>query len=112
MLKSLNVNKSLIFLFCFLFFLHVTSAGRTNRSEVLIDLMGLDVQGVSRPPTSPLSLPVDLLCGSAPGRPRATGPTAPSAALSLLDEELLSLGDHLFICHGIMEHYQKPVIAT
>ncbi|XP_037328753.2 ADP-ribosylation factor-binding protein GGA3a isoform X2 [Pungitius pungitius] len=56
--------------------------GRTNQSEILIDLMGLDVQGVSRPPpTSPLSLPADLLCGS-----------APSAALSLLDEELLSLG--------------------
>nr|XP_040042157.1 ADP-ribosylation factor-binding protein GGA3a [Gasterosteus aculeatus aculeatus] len=63
--------------------------GRTNRSEVLIDLMGL---AVSRPPTSPLSLPADLLCGSAPGGPRATGPAAPSAALSLLDEELLSLG--------------------
>ncbi|KAM8879282.1 ADP-ribosylation factor-binding protein GGA3a isoform 2-T2 [Spinachia spinachia] len=66
--------------------------GRTNQSEVLIDLMGLDVQGVSPPLASPPALPADLLCGSAPGGSWSTGPAAPSAALSLLDEELLSLG--------------------
>ncbi|XP_065815462.1 LOW QUALITY PROTEIN: ADP-ribosylation factor-binding protein GGA3a [Labrus bergylta] len=69
--------------------------GRTNQSEILIDLVGLDNQSDSppellRPPVSSLSIPADLLCGSAD--PHASCPGAPSAALSLLDEELLSLG--------------------
>ncbi|XP_074486596.1 ADP-ribosylation factor-binding protein GGA3a isoform X1 [Sebastes fasciatus] len=67
--------------------------GRTNQSEILIDLVGLDFQSVSQqPPTSSLSLPADLLCGSAATKPQFPSPSAPSAALSLLDEELLSLG--------------------
>ncbi|KAK9540017.1 hypothetical protein VZT92_002493 [Zoarces viviparus] len=66
--------------------------GRTNQSEILIDLMGLDTQDVSQPPASSLSLPADLLCGSAARGPQSPGPDGPSAALSLLDEELLSLG--------------------
>ncbi|XP_068583496.1 ADP-ribosylation factor-binding protein GGA3a [Cebidichthys violaceus] len=66
--------------------------GRTNQSEILIDLVGLDTQGVSQPPTSSLSLPADLLCGSAARGPQSPSPDGPSAALSLLDEELLSLG--------------------
>ncbi|XP_059195843.1 ADP-ribosylation factor-binding protein GGA3a isoform X1 [Centropristis striata] len=65
--------------------------GRTNQSEILIDLVGLDVQTASppeqKPPTSSLSLPADLLCGSA-----ATDAQSPSPSLALLDEELLSLG--------------------
>ncbi|KAM9362886.1 ADP-ribosylation factor-binding protein GGA3a [Symphorus nematophorus] len=69
---------------------------RTNHTEILIDLVGLDVQSVSpsqqQPPTSPLSIPTDLLYGSAATDPQSPSPSAPSAALSLLDEELLSLG--------------------
>ncbi|TKS67976.1 ADP-ribosylation factor-binding protein GGA3 [Collichthys lucidus] len=66
--------------------------GRTNHSEVLIDLVGLDVQSVSPPQQPSSSLPADLLCGSAGPDAQSPGPGAPSAALSLLDEELLSLG--------------------
>lgn len=68
------------------FFLHLTGTGSTNQSEVLIDLVGLDIESPSPPEHQPLppslSFPADLLSGS-----------APSAALSLLDEELLSLGN-------------------
>uniref|UniRef100_A0A8C4DLI5 Golgi associated, gamma adaptin ear containing, ARF binding protein 3a n=1 Tax=Dicentrarchus labrax TaxID=13489 RepID=A0A8C4DLI5_DICLA len=72
--------------------------GRTNQSEILIDLVGLDIQSVSlpeqqQPPTSSLSIPADLLCGSAATDPQSPNLSAHSAALSLLDEELLSLGN-------------------
>lgn len=71
--------------------------GRTNQSEILIDLVGLDIQSVSlpgqQPPTSSLSIPADLLCGSTVTDPQSHSPSVPSAALSLLDEELLSLGN-------------------
>uniref|UniRef100_A0A4W6FRT4 Golgi associated, gamma adaptin ear containing, ARF binding protein 3a n=1 Tax=Lates calcarifer TaxID=8187 RepID=A0A4W6FRT4_LATCA len=70
--------------------------GRTNQSEILIDLVGLDIQSPSppdqQPPAPSLSFPADLLCGSAAAEPQSQSPSAPSAALSLLDEELLSLG--------------------
>uniref|UniRef100_A0A8D0B3C0 Golgi associated, gamma adaptin ear containing, ARF binding protein 3a n=1 Tax=Sander lucioperca TaxID=283035 RepID=A0A8D0B3C0_SANLU len=66
------------------------------RQEILIDLVGLDIQSVSlpgqQPPTSSLSIPADLLCGSTVTDPQSHSPSVPSAALSLLDEELLSLG--------------------
>ncbi|KAG8014891.1 ADP-ribosylation factor-binding protein GGA3, partial [Nibea albiflora] len=70
--------------------------GRTNHSEILIDLVDLDVQSASPPQQPPSSsLPADLLCGSAGPDAQSLGPAAPSAApsaaLSLLDEELLSL---------------------
>ncbi|XP_071361719.1 ADP-ribosylation factor-binding protein GGA3a isoform X2 [Trachinotus anak] len=69
---------------------------RTNQSEILIDLVGLDVQTPSppeqQPPASSLSFPADLLCGPAAADPQPPSLSAPSAALSLLDEELLSLG--------------------
>uniref|UniRef100_A0A8D3AXI4 Golgi associated, gamma adaptin ear containing, ARF binding protein 3a n=1 Tax=Scophthalmus maximus TaxID=52904 RepID=A0A8D3AXI4_SCOMX len=71
-------------------------AGSTNQSEILIDLVGLDVHTPSppdiQPPTSSRSFPADLLCGSAAADPQSLSPRAPCAALSLLDEELLSLG--------------------
>uniref|UniRef100_A0A8C4DLY4 Golgi associated, gamma adaptin ear containing, ARF binding protein 3a n=1 Tax=Dicentrarchus labrax TaxID=13489 RepID=A0A8C4DLY4_DICLA len=68
------------------------------RQEILIDLVGLDIQSVSlpeqqQPPTSSLSIPADLLCGSAATDPQSPNLSAHSAALSLLDEELLSLGN-------------------
>ncbi|XP_070772962.1 ADP-ribosylation factor-binding protein GGA3a [Enoplosus armatus] len=67
--------------------------GRTNQSEILIDLVGLDIQSVSlpeqKPPTSSRSIPADLLCAT---DPQSRSPSSTSAALSLLDEELLSLG--------------------
>nr|XP_019940079.1 PREDICTED: ADP-ribosylation factor-binding protein GGA3-like [Paralichthys olivaceus] len=70
--------------------------GSTNQSEILIDLVGLDVNSPSmpekQPPTSSLSFPADLLCGSAAAEPLSPSPSSPSAAFSLLDEELLSLG--------------------
>uniref|UniRef100_A0A673Z6S6 Golgi associated, gamma adaptin ear containing, ARF binding protein 3a n=3 Tax=Salmo trutta TaxID=8032 RepID=A0A673Z6S6_SALTR len=76
----------------------------SNQSEVLIDLAGLDLQIPSPPEHPPLAqhpdfIPADLLYGPAPLQvlqacpamedPR---PSKPSAALSLLDKELLSLG--------------------
>uniref|UniRef100_A0A665TUC2 ADP-ribosylation factor-binding protein GGA3-like n=1 Tax=Echeneis naucrates TaxID=173247 RepID=A0A665TUC2_ECHNA len=64
-------------------------------SEILIDLVGLDVQTPSPPEQQPqassLSFPADLLCGSATTDRPPLSLTAPSAALSLLDEELLFL---------------------
>ncbi|XP_056228553.1 ADP-ribosylation factor-binding protein GGA3a isoform X1 [Seriola aureovittata] len=69
---------------------------RTNQSEILIDLVGLDVQTPSppeqQPPASSLCFPDDLLCGSTTVDPQRPSLSAPSVALSLLDEELLSLG--------------------
>nr|XP_046266564.1 ADP-ribosylation factor-binding protein GGA3a [Scatophagus argus]XP_046266574.1 ADP-ribosylation factor-binding protein GGA3a [Scatophagus argus] len=68
----------------------------TNQSEILIDLVGLGIQSVSppqqRPLTSTVSIPADLLCGTAATDPQSPSPSTPTAALSLLDEELLSLG--------------------
>lgn len=68
----------------------------TNQSEILIDLMGLDNQSVpqsqQQPLTSSLSIPADLLCGSAAGDSQSPSLGAPSSSLSLLDEQLLSLG--------------------
>ncbi|XP_073331679.1 ADP-ribosylation factor-binding protein GGA3a [Pagrus major] len=68
----------------------------TNQSEILIDLVGLDNQSVSQsqqqPLTSSLSIPADLLCGSAATDSQSPSLGAPSASLSLLDEQLLSLG--------------------
>ncbi|KAM7418909.1 hypothetical protein PAMA_016161 [Pampus argenteus] len=70
--------------------------GCTTRSEILIDLMGPDDQSPSPPgpqlPASSLSIPDDLLCGSAATEPQSQNAIAPSTALSLLDEQLLSLG--------------------
>ncbi|XP_047435313.1 ADP-ribosylation factor-binding protein GGA3a isoform X2 [Mugil cephalus] len=68
--------------------------GRTNQSEILIDLVDMDTQSPSptkqQTPVTPQSFPVDLLCGSA--ATDAQSLSSPSAAFSLLDEELLSLG--------------------
>ncbi|KAM7394076.1 hypothetical protein PAMP_020898 [Pampus punctatissimus] len=70
--------------------------GCTTQSEILIDLVGPDVQSPSPPgpqlPASSLSIPADLLCESAATEPQSQSPIAPSTALSLLDEQLLSLG--------------------
>lgn len=71
-------------------------SGQTNQSETLIDLVGLDDQNVSppvhQPSISSLSIPADLLCGSTVTNHHNPSLSAPSTALSLLDEELLSLG--------------------
>nr|XP_020466667.1 ADP-ribosylation factor-binding protein GGA3 isoform X2 [Monopterus albus] len=70
--------------------------GHTNRSEILIDLVGLDDQSPSppdqKPPSSSLFVPTGLLCGPAATDPQSLTASRPSAALSLLDDELLSLG--------------------
>lgn len=82
-------------------FLLLTGTGSANRSEILIDLVGLDVQSPSpaeqQPPASALSLPADFLCGSAAADLQPTSPHRPSAALALLDEELLSLGNKHYL---------------
>ncbi|CAJ1053602.1 ADP-ribosylation factor-binding protein GGA3a [Xyrichtys novacula] len=71
-------------------------SSHTNQSEILIDLVGLDNNNVSPPEQQPQisspSIPVDLLCGSTTTDPQPPCPSVPSAAMSLLDEELLSLG--------------------
>lgn len=81
-------------------FLPLTGTVCTNQSEILIDLVGLDIQNASlqqeQPVTSSVSIPTDLLCGSAVHNPQSLSPSTPSAALSLLDEELLSLGNIQF----------------
>ncbi|XP_026159851.1 ADP-ribosylation factor-binding protein GGA3a isoform X2 [Mastacembelus armatus] len=68
----------------------------TNQSEILIDLVGLDVQNpvpsAQQPPAPSLFFPNGLLSGSAAIDPQSPSPSAPSAACSLLDKELLSLG--------------------
>lgn len=63
-----------------------TSDG-TDQSEVLIDLVGLDVQSNSPPQTSSASA---LLWG--PADPLAPFPKASAAGVSLLDHDLFSLG--------------------
>uniref|UniRef100_A0A1A8E7W2 Golgi associated, gamma adaptin ear containing, ARF binding protein 3 n=2 Tax=Nothobranchius kadleci TaxID=1051664 RepID=A0A1A8E7W2_NOTKA len=69
--------------------------GSTTQSEILIDLVGLD-KSPSPPAYKPevASVPFsgDLLCGSSASGAQSESVGAPSAALSLLDEELLSLG--------------------
>ncbi|KAK6300525.1 hypothetical protein J4Q44_G00286230 [Coregonus suidteri] len=76
----------------------------SNQSEILIDLAGLDLLSPSPPEHPPLAqhpdlIPADLLYGSAPLQDLQVfpaledpSPSKPSAALSLLDKELLSLG--------------------
>uniref|UniRef100_A0A8C7CJQ1 Golgi associated, gamma adaptin ear containing, ARF binding protein 3a n=1 Tax=Oncorhynchus kisutch TaxID=8019 RepID=A0A8C7CJQ1_ONCKI len=76
----------------------------SNQSEILVDLAGLDLQSPSPPEHPPLAqhvdfIPADLLYGSAPLQDLQAcpamedpSPRKPSAALSLLDKELLSLG--------------------
>ncbi|KAM6940087.1 ADP-ribosylation factor-binding protein GGA3a [Xenentodon cancila] len=71
--------------------------GSTNQSEVLIDLLGLDIHSPSppeqEPPASSLAFPADLLRGSASTDPQSDPQclNVPSATRSLLDEELLLL---------------------
>uniref|UniRef100_A0A3Q2Q860 Golgi associated, gamma adaptin ear containing, ARF binding protein 3a n=1 Tax=Fundulus heteroclitus TaxID=8078 RepID=A0A3Q2Q860_FUNHE len=71
-------------------------SGSTNKSEILIDLVGLDTKSPSQtqqePQASSLAFSEDLLCGSTTTELQPKSAAAPSAALSLLDEELLSLG--------------------
>ncbi|XP_026216460.1 ADP-ribosylation factor-binding protein GGA3a isoform X2 [Anabas testudineus] len=77
--------------------------GSTNQSEILIDLVGLDIQSPSppeqQPPPSSLPFPADLLSGSAAVDPPPPRPSASSVALSLLDEELLSLATSAVTTH-------------
>lgn len=83
--------------FVYLFTFGPTGTGSKNQSEILIDLVGLDIQNMCPPPQQPMtssaSIPADLLWGSAAPAPQSHSPSAPSAAVSLLDEELLSLGN-------------------
>lgn len=85
--------------YCFeyIYILYLIGTGSTNQSEILIDLVGLDIQSPSaseqQPPASSQSFPADLLCGSAATDPPSQSVNVPSTALSLLDEELLSLGN-------------------
>lgn len=81
----------------YVFTFGLTGTGSTNQSEILIDLVGLDIQNMCAPPQqrmmSSASIPADLLWGSAAPDPQSHSPSTPSAAVSLLDEELLSLGN-------------------
>uniref|UniRef100_A0A8C7V547 Golgi associated, gamma adaptin ear containing, ARF binding protein 3a n=1 Tax=Oncorhynchus mykiss TaxID=8022 RepID=A0A8C7V547_ONCMY len=101
-----------------------------NQSEILIDLAGLDLQSPSPPEHPPLAqhpdfIPADLLYGSAPLQDLQAcpamedpSPRKPSAALSLLDKELLSLGTAhpvstpLFNPSVIIYHSMPGVINT
>lgn len=72
---------------------NLTGTGRRNQAEILIDLVDLDIESPSPPDQQPPpSFPADLLSGSAAAA-AAPQSQSPSAALSLLDEELLSFGN-------------------
>uniref|UniRef100_A0A8C8G7Y4 Golgi associated, gamma adaptin ear containing, ARF binding protein 3a n=1 Tax=Oncorhynchus tshawytscha TaxID=74940 RepID=A0A8C8G7Y4_ONCTS len=96
--------------------------------RILIDLAGLDLQSPSPPEHPPLAqhpdlIPADLLYGSAPLQDlqacpvmEDSCPSKPSAALSLLDEELLSLGtaqhilyQHLYVLDLLRKEYSFNV---
>uniref|UniRef100_A0A4W5KU65 Golgi associated, gamma adaptin ear containing, ARF binding protein 3a n=1 Tax=Hucho hucho TaxID=62062 RepID=A0A4W5KU65_9TELE len=104
-----------------------TTQCKNMRSEILIDLAGLDLQSPSPPEHPPLAqhpdlIPADLLYGSAPLQDLQAcpamedpSPSKPSAALSLLDEELLSLGteQHILyqhLCIGSVFNVRPSVI--
>uniref|UniRef100_A0A8C8GH51 Uncharacterized protein n=1 Tax=Oncorhynchus tshawytscha TaxID=74940 RepID=A0A8C8GH51_ONCTS len=103
-----------------------TTTQYSNQSEILIDLAGLDLQSPSPPEHPPLAqhpdlIPADLLYGSAPLQDlqacpvmEDSCPSKPSAALSLLDEELLSLGTAHFNVHPsvIIYYSMSGVINT
>uniref|UniRef100_A0A8C7UVE4 Golgi associated, gamma adaptin ear containing, ARF binding protein 3a n=1 Tax=Oncorhynchus mykiss TaxID=8022 RepID=A0A8C7UVE4_ONCMY len=107
-----------------------TTTQYSNQSEILIDLAGLDLQSPSPPEHPPLAqhpdfIPADLLYGSAPLQDLQAcpamedpSPRKPSAALSLLDKELLSLGTAhpvstpLFNPSVIIYHSMPGVINT
>uniref|UniRef100_A0AAZ3SKW0 Golgi associated, gamma adaptin ear containing, ARF binding protein 3a n=1 Tax=Oncorhynchus tshawytscha TaxID=74940 RepID=A0AAZ3SKW0_ONCTS len=105
-----------------------TTTQYSNQSEILIDLAGLDLQSPSPPEHPPLAqhpdlIPADLLYGSAPLQDlqacpvmEDSCPSKPSAALSLLDEELLSLGtaqhilyQHLYVLDLLRKEYSFNV---
>lgn len=99
--KSFQAGSVCLFKYVFLFnlsfcFFSQSGSGSTNDSEILIDLVGLDGKTPSQPEPEPqassLGFSGDLLCGTAPAELRSKSAAPPSAALSLLDEELLSLG--------------------
>uniref|UniRef100_A0A8C7UM31 Golgi associated, gamma adaptin ear containing, ARF binding protein 3a n=1 Tax=Oncorhynchus mykiss TaxID=8022 RepID=A0A8C7UM31_ONCMY len=69
-----------------------------NQSEILIDLAGLDLQSPSPPEHPPLACPAM----------EDPSPRKPSAALSLLDKELLSLGT----AHPVSTPFMPGVINT
>lgn len=77
-------------------------ANYTQGSEFLIDLVDVDIHSVSQSQHQTPG-PTDLWGLAAPD-PHPSGPNAPSAALSLLDGELLSLGNvyvlqlSIFLC--------------
>uniref|UniRef100_A0A1A7YYE8 Golgi associated, gamma adaptin ear containing, ARF binding protein 3 n=1 Tax=Iconisemion striatum TaxID=60296 RepID=A0A1A7YYE8_9TELE len=69
--------------------------GSTTQSEFLIDLVGLDKSPFPptyKPEVASVPFSGNLLCGSSASGAQSEIVRAPSAALSLLDEELLSLG--------------------
>ncbi|XP_061589153.1 ADP-ribosylation factor-binding protein GGA3-like [Cololabis saira] len=69
--------------------------GSTSQSEVLVDLLGLDLHSPPPPEQEPAAasraFPADLLCGSAPADPRSECVNVPASTPSLLDDELLLL---------------------
>uniref|UniRef100_A0A8C8G804 Golgi associated, gamma adaptin ear containing, ARF binding protein 3a n=1 Tax=Oncorhynchus tshawytscha TaxID=74940 RepID=A0A8C8G804_ONCTS len=84
--------------------LGLSTTTQCKNMTILVDLAGLDLQSPSPPEDPPLAqhadfIPADLLYGSAPLQDLQAcpamedpSPRKPSAALSLLDKELLSLG--------------------
>uniref|UniRef100_A0A8C8GM05 Golgi associated, gamma adaptin ear containing, ARF binding protein 3a n=1 Tax=Oncorhynchus tshawytscha TaxID=74940 RepID=A0A8C8GM05_ONCTS len=83
-----------------------------NHSEILVDLAGLDLQSPSPPEDPPLAQHADFI----PACPAMEDPSPrkPSAALSLLDKELLSLGTCRSNVHPsvIIYHSMPGVINT
>uniref|UniRef100_A0A3P8ZKK0 Golgi associated, gamma adaptin ear containing, ARF binding protein 3a n=1 Tax=Esox lucius TaxID=8010 RepID=A0A3P8ZKK0_ESOLU len=100
-------------------------------SEILIDLAGLDLQSPTPPEQPPVAqhpdlIPADLLYGPAPLQELSACPamedpipSKPSTALSLLDEELLSLGEaqdgiywHFFVLAVISALFLFNVLSS
>ncbi|TWW59680.1 ADP-ribosylation factor-binding protein GGA3 [Takifugu flavidus] len=87
----------------------------TQSSDILIDLLDVDVQSVSQTqqqtPASSTSPPTDLW-GLSATEPHLSGHSAPSAAPSLLDDEPLSLSNDswIFLLHVTQHMSTKAII--
>lgn len=74
-------------------FLYLKGTDSKNQSEILIDLVGLDSPSTpEHNPLASLAFPGNLLSESTVTDSQSKSVDAPPAGMSLLDEELLSLG--------------------
>uniref|UniRef100_A0A672FUD7 ADP-ribosylation factor-binding protein GGA3-like n=1 Tax=Salarias fasciatus TaxID=181472 RepID=A0A672FUD7_SALFA len=95
----------------------INDSGPSSQSEILIDLVGVDSQTPSPPeqplPASAPSFSDELLCGAAATDAQSQrAAAAPSAALSLLDEELLCFGNVHTLAYLFCNSALRPGAAS